>query len=100
MGVRLERAAIIAPGKREEALQFAGEVTSYIGDTFGTEVTWGLEIGGAFGRIHWYADYENLAEMEQDLVNTMSDEGYLKLTDDAEGIFLGGRTEDTLVYTM
>ena len=100
MGVRFERAASIAPGKREEALQFAGAIAGYMGETFGTELTWGIEIGGAFGRIHWYADYASMADLETDLGRTMSDEGYTKLVDDAEDIFLAGRTEDMIVYTM
>lgn len=100
MGVRFERTALVAPGKREDAMQFAGAIAGYVGETFGTELTWGIEVGGAFGRIHWYADYANMAELEIDFGRTMSDEGYLKLVDDAEDVFLPGRTEDKIVYTM
>lgn len=100
MGVRFERAALVAPGKRDDAMQFAGAIASYVSETFGSELTWGVEVGGAFGRIHWYVDYQNMAELEADLGRTMSDEGYMKLVDDAEDIFLPGQTKDTIVYTM
>lgn len=100
MGVRFERAALVTPGKREDAMQFAGAIASYMGETFGTELTWGIEVGGAFGRIYWYADHENMAELETDLARTMSDEGYTKLVDDASDIFIPGHTEDTIVHTM
>lgn len=100
MGVRFQRTAVIASGKRDEAMQFAAEVSSYIGENFDTEVIWGIEVGGRFGKLYWFADYQNMGELEEALGKTMADEGYLKLVDDAADLFLAGETRDTFVYTM
>ncbi len=99
MGVRFTRTAVIAAGKRDEALAFAGEVKSYVEEHFGRTVTWGLQLGGTLGKIHWYSDYENLAEFEKLLGQTMTDEGYTKLVAPAGDLFAAA-PEDTLVYTM
>ena len=99
MGVRFTRTAVIAAGQRDEALAFAAEVKSYVEEHFGTPVTWGLQLGGTLGKIHWYSDYENLAEFEKLLGQTMTDEGYTKLIASAGDLFAAA-PEDTLVYTM
>ena len=99
MGVRFTRTAVIAAGKRDEALAFTAEVASYVEEHFGTAVTWGLQLGGTVGKIHWYSDYENLAEFEKLLGQTMTDEGYLKVIETAGDLFVAA-PEDTLVYTM
>lgn len=99
MGVRFTRTAVIDRGKRDEALAFAAEVSSYVEEHFGTAVVWGLEVGGTLGKIHWYADYENMTEFERVLGQTMADEAYLKLVEPAGDLFVAA-AEDTLVYTM
>ncbi len=99
MGVRFTPTAVIDAGKRDEALAFAAEVSSYVEEHFGTTVTWGLQLGGTLGKIHWYADYENLADYEKLLGQSMSDEGYLKLVKPVGDLFVAA-PEDTLVYTM
>lgn len=99
MGVRFDRAAVIDRGKRDEALEFAATVSEYVGENFGVTVTWGLQMGGTLGTIHWYSDYASLAEFEGLLARTMTDAGYLKLLDEAQDLF-ADPPEDTLVYTM
>jgi hypothetical protein len=99
MGVRLNRSILIAPGKRDEALKFASDVSSYSEDLTGVEVVWGIEIGGTVGRIHWYADYENLAALEAAFNQAAADEGYGELLASGAGLF-DGHAEDTWVHTM
>ena len=99
MGVRFTRTVVIDRGKREEALAFVAEVSSYVEEHFGTAVTWGLQLGGTLGKIYWYADYENLAAYERVLGQTMADEAYLKLVEPGGDLFVAA-PEDTLVYTM
>ena len=99
MGVEFTRTAVIAAGKRDEALTFAADIKSYVEEHFGTDVTWGFQLGGTVGKIHWYSDYENLAEFEKLLGQTMTDEGYTKLIAPAGDLFAAA-PEDTLVYTM
>jgi len=62
-------------------------------------IVWGLEVGGTLGKIHWYADYENLAEFERVLGQSMTDEAYLKLIEPVGDLFVAA-AEDTLVYMM
>ena len=97
MGVRLNRSVLIARGKNDEASKFASDVSNYLEDLTGIETVWGVEIGGTVGKIHWYADYENLAALEATFNQVAADEGYKKLL--ATGIDLfEGHPEDTWVY--
>ncbi len=100
MGVRLNRTAVVDRGKADEAMQFAATVTDYIRENWGISITWGVEVGGTFGKVHWFSDYTDMAHLEQTLGMTMSDEGYRQLLADANDLFVTGETTDTLVYTM
>ncbi len=100
MGVRLNRTALVDRAKADEAMAFAAEVTAYINDHWGVPIIWGMEVGGVFGKVHWFADYENMAQLEETLGRTMTDPGYRALLDKAADVFVTGATEDTLVYTM
>ncbi len=99
MGVRFHRMADIAPGRREEAIAFAAEVSAYVTENWGTKVTWGVEVGGRLGRIHWFSDHESMAEVEANLAKSMADDKYVAIIDKAEGLFLP-EVEDTIIYTM
>ena len=99
MAVRFNRTAIIERGKRDEALQFAATISEYWQENFGLAVTWGVQIGGTLGTVHWYSDHENMAQLEEAFGFAMSDEGYLKLIADAQDLF-AAPPEDTIVYTM
>ena len=99
MGVRFNRTAVVERDKRSEAMEFAGAISDYISENFGVEVTWGMQIGGTVGKIHWFADYTDMAHMEAILGKTMTDPGYIKLVDEAADIFVGDAI-DTIVYTM
>ncbi len=99
MGVRFQRTVASKRDKRGEAAEFAAAISEYIEKTWGIPVTWGLEVGGMVGRVHWYVDYENMSQLESILAKTMVDEDYNKLVDSANDLF-EGPTEDTLVYTM
>ena len=99
MGVRLTRTGLIERGKRDEALEFAATISDYWQENFGVAVTWGVQIGGTLGTIHFHSDYENMAHVEQALGFAMTDEGYIKLIDEANDLF-AAPPEDTLIYTM
>lgn len=98
MGVRLDRRGIIARGKRDEALAFAAEVSAYVTEKW-APVSWGAEIGGTNGAIHWYSDYDSLAHMEQIFMATLTDEGYVNLLDAAADLF-EAPVEDTITMIM
>ena len=99
MGIRFTRIAQIERGKQGEALDFAGKISEYWEEKFGTPVTWGLQVGGELGTVHWHSDYENMAHVEQALGFSMTDDGYRKLVNDANDLF-AGPPHDTLIYTM
>lgn len=100
MGVRLTRTAVVDRGKVDEAMMFAAAVTNYITANWGISMIWGVEVGGTFGKVHWADDYANMAQLEEILRKTMTDEGYRSLLADATDLFIAGRTEDTIIYTM
>lgn len=99
MGVRLDRSIVIARGKNDAALKYAGDVSSYVEELTGVQVIWGLEVGGTVGKIHFYADYENFAALETALGLLMSDAGYGENVATNADLFVGA-PEDTWVYTM
>lgn len=99
MGVRLHRSIVIARGKNREANEFAAEVSSYLTELTGVPLIWGIEVGGTVGKLHWFADYEDMASLESVLKQTMTDDGYQKLVDTVVDVFVGA-PEDTLIYTM
>lgn len=100
MGVRLTRTAVVDRGKEDEAMQFAAAVTDYISENWGISIIWGVEVGGTFGKIHWAADYADMAQLEETFGKTMTDEGYRKLLSDSNDLFIPGETADTIIYTM
>ena len=81
-------------------MQFAATVTSYIEENWGISIIWGVEVGGTFGKVHWAADYRDMAHLEETFGRTMTDEGYRKLLADANDLFIAGATTDTIIYTM
>ncbi len=99
MGVRLARTATIERGKRNEAVEFAATISEYWKENFGVAVTWGVQVGGTLGTLHWHSDYENMAHVEQAIGFAQSDAGYVKLIDDAQDLFTAP-PEDTIIYTM
>lgn len=99
MGVRFARVGTIARGKRDEGVAFAASISDYVRENLGVDVTWGVQMGGTLGTVHWHVDYNDMAHLEQAMGWTMSDAGYKKLVDDAADLF-DGPTEDTIIYTM
>lgn len=46
MKVRVIRKARIAPGKREEAIEFAAMISDHYTEKLDAPTSWGLEVGG------------------------------------------------------
>ncbi len=93
------RKARIADGKRDEALAFAAEATDHYTETYGLNVTWGLEVGGDVGTIYWFADYDSLAAYEAVVQAAMVNAATNKMLDQAVGLF-ESPAQDKIVYTM
>lgn len=99
MGWRLHRSIVVERGKRPEATEFAANVSAYIEENWGVPVTWGFEVGGTVGKVHWWSDYKDMGHLEEILGKSMTDQGYHDLLDSVVDAFVGA-AEDTLVYTM
>ena len=100
MAIRFHRTALVAGVKDQEAATFAAEISTYTTETLGMPTSWGLGVGGTYGRVHWFTDFANMAELEAAMVTTMTDDGYLAIMATAKDLFLDGSSEDSIIYLM
>ena len=100
MAIRFHRTAIVAGVKGQEAGAFAAEISKYVTETLGLPTTWGMQVGGIYGQVHWFTDYGTMAELDAGMVKTLTDPGYLAILAKAEGLFIDGRTEDSIIVMM
>lgn len=98
-GVRFQRTGLITSGKAAEAGAFAVKVTKYINDNYSeTKVTVYMEAFGDLGRVHWFADYKDLATLQMVTEKLQVDQSYNALVATATGLFVEGSMHDKL-YT-
>ena len=100
MAIRFHRSSLVAGVKGTEAAAFATEICAYLTNSMGLPTTWGLQVGGTYGKIHWFADYADMAELQVALGKTLTDPGYLAILAKAEGLFIHGSTEDSIIYVV
>jgi hypothetical protein len=100
MSIRFHRTSLVAGVKGKEAAAFAAEVSTYLTESMGIPTTWGMEVGGTYGTMHWFAEYTDMAAFEVGLVKTITDPGYIAILAKAEDLFVEGTTEDTIIYLM
>lgn len=99
MAIRLIRTAVAGTGNAQEIAAFATKVCDYLGK-MGVTVTWGMEVGGTFGKVYWFQDVPDLATYDANNLRLMSDAGYNELIATARDLFIAGSVEDRLVRTM
>lgn len=100
MTIRLDRTGLVAGHRNPEAATWAAEMSTYLTEKLGMPTTWGVEVGGPVGTIHWYVDFANMAELEAGLGKSMTDAGYIELIARAADLFIEGRTEDSIIAIM
>ena len=100
MAIRFHRTALVAGVKGQEAAAFAAEISQYVTETLGMPTAWGMQVGGTYGRVHWFTDYGNMTEFEVGLVKTITDDGYIAVLAKAKDLFVEGSTEDSIIYMM
>ena len=100
MAIRFIRASLVAGVKGQEAGAFAAEISKYVTESLAIPTAWGMQVGGTYGRVLWFSDYANMAELEAGLIKTLTDPGYLGILAKAEGLFVEGATEDSIIYMM
>ncbi|HSF86218.1 MAG TPA: hypothetical protein VLG28_11275 [Acidimicrobiia bacterium] len=99
MGLRFMRKAHVARGKGDEAMAFAAEISAHWKETYGTELTWGFEVGGEWGTLYWFSDHDSMANLEAEMMASMANEETGKRLAEGADLF-EGRTEDRLIMTM
>jgi hypothetical protein len=92
--VRTKTQANVAP-----ALQWAGEVTTYINKTYSLGLKFGSELFGK-GRIHWHFDTDSLDKITAVNAKMMQDREYLGLLEKAKALWLEGSNKDTIVLII
>ena len=90
--IRWVRRAQIAPGKGQEAIQWAKDTREYTKTKFegGADVKIFLETLGDYGVICWMVDFENLAAVELAGQVLDEDSGYQERLQAASELFLPG----------
>ncbi len=100
MAIRFHRTSLVAGVKGQEAAAFAAEVSEYSTETLGIPTTWGMQVGGTYGTMHWFSDFEDMAAFDAAVMKTLTDPGYLAIMAKAEELFVEGTTEDSVIYMM
>ena len=100
MAIRFHRTSLVVGVKGQEAAAFAAEICEYSTETLGIPTTWGMQVGGTYGTLHWFSDFADMAGFDAGVMKTLTDPGYLAIMAKAEGLFVEGTTEDSLIYMM
>ena len=96
--IRFTRTAVVAGGHVAEATGFAGKVTALVNARYGdTPLQWGMQVGGTVGTLHWTMDLPDLATLERITAELSQDGEYTTVIDASGGLFVPGRTYDTIV---
>jgi hypothetical protein len=83
------------------AFKFAKEIADYVNSNYEeTTVQVFSEQFGAYGKVHWFSDHENMGAVEQFGTKTMSDEGYLALLAKSVDLFIEGSIRDLVMTSI
>ena len=99
--IRWQRTVLIAPDQTARAMEFAIAVTEHVNQTIpeiSVEVY--METLGDGGKVHWFADYESLAQLEARTLALAADEQFNQMLADIDGAFVPGQTHDTVYRNM
>jgi hypothetical protein len=100
MAIRFHRTSLVAGVKGQEARALAAEICKYSTESLGIPTTWGMQVGGTYGTMHWFSDFADMAGLEAAVVKTLTDPGYRAILAKAEGLFVEASAEDTVIYMM
>lgn len=99
--VRFHRLARTSAGKGPEATQWAKEIADYISANYSqTQVQAYAEQFGDFGTLHWTADFESLASVEEFLTQLQADEEYMAVALKGADLLIEGSVKDTLMTSL
>ncbi len=87
-GIKMHRSAVILEGQLERALKFTKEIAEYVDKNYpGHNVQVYREVVDEGGKIHWFADFKNMEELEEFGQKISTDAEYNEIIATAEGIF-------------
>jgi hypothetical protein len=98
---RWQRTAVMKATESQRAQQFAVGITELVNQKFpeiNVEVY--IEMLGASGKIHWFADFESMEQLQRIMEGVAMDAEYNQMLLDIAGVFLDGRTYDTVYRNM
>jgi len=98
--IRFVRTASIAPGKFEEALAFAREISAYMGKKYSVKLEVMMPIGGNPQRIAWRAEYASLGALEEIQSKVVADKKYWDIVSKGTTYFIAGSLNDNIWRTV
>ncbi len=78
------------------ALQFAGEVTSYLNKRYSLNMKFGIEMFGA-PRVHWHFESDSLDKMHQLNIKLTQDREYLGMLEKFKDVWADASMRDTIL---
>jgi len=98
--IRMERSAIIAPGKFGEAIAFAKQISEFFEKSYGLKLEVMVPIGGNPHRVAWRAEYPSLAALEEMQSKMLMDPKYHEMSSKGAPNFIGGSLNDVMWRTV
>jgi hypothetical protein len=99
--IRFERTLRTAGGKAREATAWAQEVTNYLNGKFGeTDLQAFTQRFGDVNTVSWQADFDTLASLDNYQQAVNGDQGYWELVSKADGFFMEGSINDTVLESL
>ena len=97
-----QRSGKVRPGKWQEAVQYALEVAEHLKSKPPQVLAMRVyqEVFGNVGTIHWFADHESLAALEDHAAQRASDEEWLDFGRRADDLFIAGSWHDTVMESL
>ena len=99
--IRWQRTVLIASGQTARAMEFAVAMTEHVNQILtGVTVEVYTEILEDGGKVHWFVDYESMAQYETRTQALANDETYNQMLADIDGVFVPGHTHDTVYRNL
>jgi hypothetical protein len=97
----LIREAFVKDGKMMEAIQFAKELVEYENNVLtNRKARVYVEVFGDVGKIYMVIENKDLATMQSNHTKLMSDQKWGAILQKARGLFIEGKTHDTLMVAV
>ena len=98
--IRWTRNALIAQGKKEQALQWAKTLTEWANKKYNLRMTVYVDDFGENGNIQWFIDYESPAECEKTAQALLNDQEYLRELNLGADLLIERSAFDTVLHTF